>query len=953
MARAFPSGVHVHPCSRDLLATAAAWLLDHAGERLPDLGHLTVLVDGALAAGQLRRRLAEQAATRGHDALLGPRIGPLAEWVRDQVPPHKPVLSTPARQLLIVDALRGHRGLLGEDDPWRLGEQLLALFDELVLNQTDLPLDETGMEYRLAAGYGIDGRPPEALAHEARIVLTLWRAWLDELAALGVTTPADVHALQLEQAAADLPADAFFLILGDPAGCRAEQRLLETLLERGQALWLRHGHHRDAGEAATDPATVALDTLYGETEPALRDRAARCAASLPDSPLRGRLACLAAVDAEQEAAAVDLQVRRWLLDGLRSIGIVTDDRRLARRVRALLERAGVTLSDRGGWALSTTSAAAALERWLECVEEDFPCQPLLDLLKSPFLTADGERDEHLRDVHRLENDIMRRERVTRGLDRYRAHVEYRDRRIGRGTGNWSDARRASVLALLDRLETAARPLSALLRGRHPAATLLQQTRQSLQALGLWAGFEADAAGRALLGVWEQLAAAARRMPTELGWVEFRTWLGRALEAATFRPAQSPGPVVLLTPDQAALCRFDGLILAACDHRQLPGPPPARPFFNERVRRDFGLPNWPEELARRLGRFRSLLQAAPRVLICWRERDGDEPLLPSPWVEALQAFHRHAWGDNLAATGLQALLESPHAQVAPPAPAVLPSPEPRPRPAADPALRPERLSASSHQSLIDCPYRFLAGHCLHLKAREEVREVMEKSEYGGLVHQCLEAFHKGAESFPGPFREPFDAAHRAAAIELLTRISRAVFARDLEDNFEHRGWYRRWLDKIPSYVDWQIERAARGWEVCGAEVTLERELAPGLRLGGRPDRLDRSEAGTAVLDFKTGKAARLAEVEAGEAVQLPTYALLTETLPARVEYVLLDEDRVRNGATLEGERLATLATAVGERLAQVVTAIDAGSPMPAWEHPDSCRHCDMDGLCRRQTWGKIK
>ena len=46
----------------------------------------------------------------------------------------------------------------------------------------------------------------------------------------------------------------------------------------------------------------------------------------------------------------------------------------------MLEASRIELDDAGGWALSTTSAAATLERWLETVEEDFACGPLLDVL---------------------------------------------------------------------------------------------------------------------------------------------------------------------------------------------------------------------------------------------------------------------------------------------------------------------------------------------------------------------------------------------------------------------------------------------------------------------------------------------------------------------------------------------------------------------------------------------
>jgi ATP-dependent helicase/nuclease subunit B len=30
-------------------------------------------------------------------------------------------------------------------------------------------------------------------------------------------------------------------------------------------------------------------------------------------------------------------------------------------------------------------------------------------------------------------------------------------------------------------------------------------------------------------------------------------------------------------------------------------------------------------------------------------------------------------------------------------------------------------------------------------------------------------------------------------------------------------------------------------------------------------------------------------------------------------------------------------------------ITAGTPLPAWGDEDTCRYCEMDGLCRKQAW----
>jgi ATP-dependent helicase/nuclease subunit B len=30
-------------------------------------------------------------------------------------------------------------------------------------------------------------------------------------------------------------------------------------------------------------------------------------------------------------------------------------------------------------------------------------------------------------------------------------------------------------------------------------------------------------------------------------------------------------------------------------------------------------------------------------------------------------------------------------------------------------------------------------------------------------------------------------------------------------------------------------------------------------------------------------------------------------------------------------------------------MEAGAALPAWGDTDTCRYCDMDGLCRKQAW----
>lgn len=928
---------------------------------LPDLTRVVVLVPDTGIAPALRRALLQHA--QKFAALLGPEITTLQRWVMQSGAGQQSVPGEQARELMFVESIREYTHLFGNEDPWRLAESLLTLFDELTLHRIALPEKPGAFTDSLQKAYGATGQPLEGLSREAQIIHTLWHAWHQQLDSEQLLEPAAAYIQNLQHCLRSAGNDRFILLLGHHDLSGAERQWFSGMAERQTITWITHQSSlpqliwpeqvaalRSASpmrspQRAEDPVSTFLDAVYAGPTPDLATRVGALTETVPSSPATGRLEILEAENAEAEAQAVDLQVRRWLIDHPDArIGIVTGDRRLARRIRALLERAGIALEDNGGWALSTTSAAAAVERWLETVEENFAWKPLLDVLKSPFVFPDQASDSRLALVYRLEQDVILHENIARGLDRYRRHIDYRTRRLA-----WPSAEIPEQLhALLNRLEEAAQPLLESIRGRHAARLFLARLRDSMERLGLWSTLENDPAGQRVLQVWEDLDAASRYYPLQLDWFEFRGWLGRTLERDNFRPGRRPAQVQLLSLAQSRLHRFDALMVAACDRAHLPGPVQHSPWFNNDVRRELGLPGHEEILASRLHDFRCLLESAPRVLFTWHREESGEPLLCSPWLELLQNVHEYAYDSSLAAQELQQLLNQPGTQVASEFPLALPGMITQPRPRAAQELRPTVISASAYQQLVDCPYQFYAARCLGLQAPDAVREALQKSDYGERVHRCLEAFHGNVEFLPGPFGERITETNRDAAVALLENISHKVFAKDLEDNFEHRGWLKRWFARIPEYIDWEIRRQ-RQWKVKAVEVTGEKQLDDNLDLKGRLDRVDEAEKTAGIVDYKTGYAPRQHEVENGEAVQLAVYAALAGGDSSRAEYLLLDQTPVKGGAALEGDTLKTLRELNLARLENIISAIDDGAALPAWGDEKTCSYCSMDGVCRKQAW----
>lgn len=961
------------PFGEDPLAVLAQRLLDEQQAQLPRLTQCVILIPDPQAAPRLRQLLLEGAAARGYEALLGPRILTLKEWLGESpLESPAPLLGDYQRELILTEALRAHRDLFGEANLWALGDTLLNLFDELSLNHVDLPATLEEFSHRVAEAYGLGGKQLTAMDREAKLVHTLWQAWGEQLRGRNAIDRNSRYLLQLVQSLQHLPLEHIYMA-GLPTLRRAERQWLQKMIAAGHLTLILHGvpsgepprryhpqtpiyrlcselHCTDAITIEPSPAGALFDAIYTPDETAavtLRDRAAYFAAAHPHSPVAGKLTILSAEGDEEEARAVELQVRRWLHEGKRRVAIVTENRRLARRVRALLERSGIVLQDAAGWALSTTSAAAVMERWLQCIEEDFPHLAMLDLLKSPFAFADRDREAHLATVYRLEQDIVLHENIGSGLARYRRHTASRQHRLPTELGTRLD----EVQTLLAQLEEAATPLCQLHKEISPAHHYLEALTASLGPLGLTESLSQDPAGARLLDELAQMHAAVIAEPVTMSWLEFRGWLGRALERYHFRPPTSAQTVTLMGLGQTQLARLDALVIAGVEREFLPGTPPTSPFFNDAVRRELGLDCGEMHLAERFYNFRRLLEAAPRLLLTLRHQQDGEEVIPSPWLESLRTFHTLAYDDDLEAWQLALHMRDPACEVVN-REKPLPAPRVPPAVSAPASMLPVQYSASSYQQLMDCPYQFYAARILRLSPPDTIREALEKSDYGERVHRCLQAFHGDVGGLPGPFRGQLILSRRDEAIALLEAISRAVFAADLEDNFLHRGWLQRWQEKIPHYIDWQIAREQE-WRPAEVECDITgRSIGKGLTLTGRLDRIDAQGKERSIVDYKTGRTADRETVLSGEAIQLPFYQLLhqsTETTVTRVEYLALDEKKITSRSELEGDELEQLSLRVGARLLQLQQQMSEGQALPAWGDEISCGRCRMQGLCRRGTW----
>ena len=920
----------------------AAALIERHRERLPDLTSLTLVLATPALAAPLRAALARAAG----GALMSPRLLSLGQYALAALPEDSPApLSALACRLQLTEWLGRLRSVFPGEDPSRVADALFALFEDLALNAVALPADAEGFAEQLRAAYGAP-LSPEGLSREARIVHTLWRFYAEEI---GDRAPAIARLRGLRAALAEA---SDTLLIGFDALARAEAALIAPALAQGRvALWTRGAADGRAAAALSElgqrlaqtPVTVAaastprsalLDAWLADDARPLHARATALAMTTSHAADSG-IRLVAASSAEHEARIVDLAAREALLDGAQRIAVVSSDRRLARRLRALLERAGLGLEDRVGWALSTSRAAAAVSSWLECLESGFHFRPLLDLLKSGFFTGEPVQRPEPVLAAQLERVLMfpRRDAPAPPVAGLAALAGVVDQRFP---------------ALFERLRLAAAELPV----NGPAQLAEDWARAliaSLSAVGIVAGLADDDAGSQVVATLRQIEAAVRGLPLRLRWREFRALLDRQLEEATFRPAPagSGAPrVALYTLEQTQGLCADLVILASATPAQLPGQAPGELFFNQSVRHELGLEGWRERQALTLARLRHLLEAAPRIVISYAaDEDGERPQ-PAPWLEALAALAQAAGLPPLHDDSLAVRAARADSQIAARHDAEI-HPATMPAPAARPALLPRELSASGHQTLIDCPYRWHVRYALRLEAGRAPDDPVTRADFGERVHLILRSFHEHHDpKLPPPYRGVFDEADPAPVIACLQALADAVFAADLAA----RPLARIWRREFEALTPWLAQQLIARSREATVQVEWERPRSvAGWTLKGTVDRLEEDADGQRIVDYKTGaRVPKLEEIAAGEAVQLPHYGLEAGRA-ASLEYWKLgggdrDKDRERVQAVPD-EALTPLLNAIEARLAQLRRDIESGHALPAHGDDATCERCDYRGVCR--------
>ncbi|MDX2151706.1 MAG: PD-(D/E)XK nuclease family protein [Bryobacteraceae bacterium] len=245
-----------------------------------------------------------------------------------------------------------------------------------------------------------------------------------------------------------------------------------------------------------------------------------------------------------------------------------------------------------------------------------------------------------------------------------------------------------------------------------------------------------------------------------------------------------------------------------------------------------------------------------------------------------------------------------------------------------------FSPSAIETFLTCPYQFFARHTLRLRelpARPEER--LDRLSQGNLVHDVLSEWHRSGRAIKNIFEERFADYCREANVKqgFATEVARLEMLRNLEA--------------------FECDPRLLGGVKIETEQKFEFELAEGIRIRGRIDRIDHLGGGRVRLcDYKYSSMLnvkkRFSEENLDRYVQGGLYVLALAAQGQAVER--FDYCGLRGGVNwkgYEGEALTAHMQQAKELTVEAVSRVRAGAIGLEPADRDACRTCDYADACR--------
>ena len=857
-----------------------------------------------------------------------PRVLGLKQWLSETLElQHHGVPKTDlARWMEVYQALSARpqlRSLLSdatEGSKWALSKNLINACD--LIAEASLGIKEQDAEKALADAINevYQGAAKLAIDVETKILLTFW----ENLSTIRDPVARQRHAMALRAKQAQQFKQTPLVYVETAKGSPGFESSLADFLEA-------YATHTPVHHCAMDFSSIGLwPECLGDASHATSINQEKYLTELAGFDRQ----IIKSQSFEDAAWAGALAIQDLMKAGKSHLALISQDRLVARRIRALLARLGPGLSvhDETGWKLSTTRAASALMSWVDILREGGmgpSAVTLLEFLKNPYIKWSDwglEGSEALGLIQRIENRFIQ----------------------SGAQGGWL----AMLLALNQTQHDQA--LDGAINCLTKLRQLTNQWQCKPQSCGAWLNLlmsdldvlamteqlSLDIAGQQLLDALKPMHSVEG---DTLHLAEWLSLLGSVIEDSSYIescPRESTS-VTIMPLSATRLRHFDAWVMVGCDDGQLPSLSDSPMFLSSILKKIIGCKSVEAEFAQQAMDLSQLMMSHSSWRMIWQSRGSTgEPRQPSAWLQRLYASAPELLNQTYAVPDVSFDLKP----VNPPA-VSLPSD----------FVKPSNISPSGYKALRECPYRYYASRLLGLREQTSLDAEVDLSLVGQTLHAALKSFHHGLKSNP---IQGDQTSRRGKLVALLKDVSLKHFQALLNADGRWLAAWVQWESQIPDWIDWQLKREEDGWIFHDGEITVGFDLPTdhgSMRVSGNVDRIDvHPVLGAAVIDYKYSSEAsiKLKQKNIEDDPQLLIYAnaiqgssLVDGAKVHEASWVSIKESQVE----LSIDNLEDSIEKIPSQMRADIDRVWSGDVLKA-SAPDSvCQYCQVRGLCRKGMW----
>ncbi|WP_019220923.1 double-strand break repair protein AddB [Bartonella senegalensis] len=549
-----------------------------------------------------------------------------------------------------------------------------------------------------------------------------------------------------------------------------------------------------------------------------------------------------AINEREEALAIAVALRNAIEEPQKTAALITNDRNLARRVAAELQRFGIEANDSGGIPLAQTLPVTLFRLLLENIFQPGDPIAFLSLLKHPLTTLRQSRHRLREMAENFELFVLRGNTGCINLcecDKFlETWIEIYSHKTSEG--DILDQQKCEEARLLCHLLVKAiEPLACLIK-QERACTINETILATIEVFENFGRDENNALahlyqheeGQALLTFLRELVSDQSELKFPLcEWPAIFSAL-IAMRSVTPSPGGHPRLFIWGTLE-SRLQTVDTVVIGGLNEGSWPITTRNDAFLSRTMKMMLTL----EPPEKRIGLSAHDFQWAMgmnKVVMSRALRVNHTPSLPSRWLQRLETvIGKQVW-KKIRARG-EIFLH--WAKMLDQTNIIAGAKRPCPVPPLD--VRPRHFSVTEIATLRYDPYAIYAKKILRLKPLKPLTHAPGASERGTLYHAILAAFCQQVKNLNG-----------ANVLDVLLNIGRQEFDKfNLPADIE-AIWWNNFENLAPFFIEWEqsLGPRERYAEVVSQKIPIG---TTGVTLSGRADRIDVLPGKMVeILDFKT-------------------------------------------------------------------------------------------------------